>query len=89
MYAIVHCVLRWGYVMCKSLIDSIEESLIQLQYAVADYYSCGVSDSAEMFRSLEAPLRELCRDAVSTQRAIDLLRAKPRVLVDKISPIHW
>jgi hypothetical protein len=57
-----------------SLVDSIEIALIQLQYALADYYYGGESDSAVDPVDLETPLRELHRRAVSTQLAIDLAR---------------
>jgi hypothetical protein len=57
-----------------SLVDSIEVALIQLQYALADYYCGGESDNAVDPAALETPLRELHRRAISTQLAIDLAR---------------
>jgi len=60
--------------MCKSLIDNIEVALIQLRYAVADYYSCGDGECAKVFNILDAPLCHLREGASSTQRAIDRLR---------------
>jgi hypothetical protein len=70
--------------MYKSLFDSIEEALIQLQYAVADYYSC--SHGVEALRALDAPFNELCRGASSAHLAIEALRANPKAgLVDKLS----
>jgi hypothetical protein len=58
----------------KSLVDSIEIALLQLQYALADYYSLGETDCAVEPAALEPPLRELRMHAISTQVAIDLAR---------------
>ena len=55
--------------MCKSLVDSIEEALIQLQYAMADYYSCSASDP-QASNTLGAPLGELRKVVISTQLAL-------------------
>ena len=55
--------------MRKSLVDSIEEALIQLQYAMADYYSCGASDPRAS-NTLGALLGELRKVVVSTQLAL-------------------
>ena len=55
--------------LCKSLTDSIEEALIQLQYAVADYYSCSAS-VPRAFNTLDAPLGELRKVVTSTQLAV-------------------
>jgi hypothetical protein len=62
----------------KSLIDSIEIALIQLQYALADYYCRFESDVAVDSGALETPLRELRNRAISTQIAIDHARAEPQ-----------
>jgi len=63
--------------MCKSLVDSIEEALIQLQYAMADYYRCSASDPRAS-NTLGAPLGELRKVVISTQLALTQSR-----LVDK------
>ena len=52
---------------------SIEEALIQLQYAMADYYTCSASDPRE-FNTLAAPLGELRKVVTSTQLAITHIR---------------
>jgi len=59
--------------MRKSLVDSIEEALIQLQYAMADYYSCSASDP-RAFTSLGASLGKLRKVVTSTQLAITQAR---------------
>jgi hypothetical protein len=58
----------------KSLLDNIEIALIQLQYALADYYCLTESDCAMDRAAVDTPLRELHMRAVSTQVAIDLAR---------------
>jgi hypothetical protein len=63
--------------MCKSMVDNVEEALIQLRYAVADYRSCNDTECVGVFSALDAPLSELCKSASSAQHAIDLLRATP------------
>jgi hypothetical protein len=65
--------------MCKCLIDSIEEAPIQLQYAMADYYSCTPS-YPRAFNTLGAPIGELRKLVTSTQLAVKQAR-----LVDKFS----
>jgi hypothetical protein len=60
--------------MHKSLFDSVEEALIQLQYALADYYGCNASDCAVDLDVLDAPFRGLRNTARSTQLTIGLLR---------------
>ena len=55
--------------MRKSLVDSIEEALIQLQYAMADCYSCSASDPRAS-NTLGAPLDELRKVVISTQLAL-------------------
>jgi hypothetical protein len=57
--------------MFDSSIRSLEEALIQLQYALGDYYSCGASDPA----TLDAPLGELRKIVTSTQLAITQARS--------------
>jgi hypothetical protein len=59
--------------LCKSSINSIEEALIQLRYAMADYYSCREAECVGLFSALDAPLRELRKVVISTQTAINLL----------------
>ena len=60
-----------------SLEDSIEIALIQLQYALADYYSGRETDFAMDPAAIETPLRELRNRATSTQLAIHLAREMP------------
>ena len=55
--------------MFMSFVDSIEEALIQLQYAMADYYSCSASDPRAS-NTLGAPFGELRKIVISTQLAI-------------------
>jgi hypothetical protein len=70
--------------LCKSL-DDIEVALIDLQYAVADYYSSKCNYSDTPFGALDAKLSALRRSASSAQLAIDLLRAMAHVgLIDKL-----
>jgi hypothetical protein len=61
-----------------SLEDSIEIALIQLQYALADYYCGREVDRAMNPAAIETPLRELRNRAASTQIAIHLARAAPQ-----------
>jgi hypothetical protein len=63
--------------MSKSLVENIEEALIQLQYAMADYYSYSASDPRAS-NTLGAPLGELRKVVISTQLALSQSR-----LVDK------
>jgi hypothetical protein len=63
--------------MSKSLVENIEEALIQLQYAMADYYSYSASDPRAS-NTLGAPLSELRKVVISTQLALSQSR-----LVDK------
>jgi hypothetical protein len=60
---------REATLMFKSLVDSIEEALIQLQYAMADYYGCSASDPRE-FNTLGAPLGKLRKVIITTQFAL-------------------
>jgi hypothetical protein len=69
--------------MCESLVDSIEQALIQLRYALADYYSCSDVDCARVSSILDEPLCYLREGASSIQFAIDRLRAMPPVLIEK------
>jgi hypothetical protein len=72
--------------LCKSLVDSVEEMLIQIQYLVADYYSCRESDRVIALGALDASFSELRKCASSTQLAINLLRTPPEArLVDNFS----
>jgi hypothetical protein len=59
--------------MSDSSIRSLEEAVIQLQYAMADYYSCSASDPWA-FITLGAPLGELRKVITSTQLAITQAR---------------
>jgi hypothetical protein len=59
--------------MFDSSIGSLEEALIQLQYALGDYYSCGASNPWA-FTTLGAPLGELRKVVTSTQVAITQAR---------------
>jgi hypothetical protein len=69
--------VREATLMRKSLVESIEEALIQLQYAMADYYSYSASDPRAS-NTLGAPLGELRKVVISTQLALSQSR-----LVDK------
>jgi len=64
--------------MCKSLVDSIEEALIQLQYALADYYSSSASDPRAS-DTLSAPLDELRKIVISTQIALTQSRSADKL----------
>ena len=55
--------------MFMSFVDSIEEALIQLQYAMADYYSFSANDPRAS-NTLDAPLGELRKVVISTQLAL-------------------
>jgi hypothetical protein len=61
------------------LVDSIEEALIQLQYAIADYHSCNASDPRAS-NTLGSPLGELRKVVYSAQLAVTQAR-----LADKFS----
>ena len=63
--------------MSKSLVENIEEPLIQIQYAMADYYSYSASDPRAS-NTLGALLGELRKVVISTQLALSQSR-----LVDK------
>ena len=57
--------------MCdSSIIGSLDETLIQLQYALGDYYSCG--ERAAEFSPLDASLRVLHEACVAAQIEISL-----------------
>jgi hypothetical protein len=73
--------------MRKSLVDSIEIALVELQYAMADYYSCSEVDRAREFGDLNASLRLLYEGIRTTQLAIGLLRQTPASM-EKFSPAH-
>jgi hypothetical protein len=57
----------------KPLVDSVEIALIELQYALADYYSRSEIDAAADSGVLDETLRELRNNARSAQLAIDLI----------------
>jgi hypothetical protein len=57
-----------------SLVESIEITLIELQYALADYYCRSEGNCAMDPAAIETPLRELRTRATSTQVAINLAR---------------
>jgi hypothetical protein len=59
--------------MCSSSIGSLDEALIQLQYALGDYYSCG--KRATEFGPLDARLRVLREACVAAQTEISLFGA--------------
>jgi len=61
----------------RSLEDSIEIALIQLQYALADYYCGREVDRTMNPAAIDTPLRELRNRATSTQIAIHLARETP------------
>jgi hypothetical protein len=62
--------------MCDSSTGSLEEALIQLQYALGDYYSRGKPDHrAAEFSPLDARLCVLREACVAAQIEISLLRA--------------
>ena len=61
-----------------SPVKSIEVALIELQYALGDYYGCGEQDHDVVFDTLDPSLRELRKLAFSVQRAISLVDAKPK-----------
>jgi hypothetical protein len=65
--------------MCTSSIRSLEEALIQLQYALGDYHSCGKRDRVAGFSPLEASLCVLREAAMSAQVEINLLAGSPGI----------
>jgi hypothetical protein len=65
--------------MCTSSIRSLEEALIQLQYALGDYHSCGKRDRNAGFSPLEASLCVLREAAISAQVEINLLDSSPEI----------
>jgi hypothetical protein len=71
---VVHVALGGAALRKNLLVDRIEIALIQLQYALADYYCCSESDLAIDPAAIETALRELQRRAISTQLAIDIAR---------------
>ena len=80
--------------MCDSSIGSLDEALIQLQYALGDYYSCG--KRAAEFGPLHARLRVLREACVAAQFEISLFApgsgpmgfAPLAPLVDQPNPRH-
>jgi hypothetical protein len=65
--------------MGVSSVDSIEVALIELQYALGDYYGCREQDDDVVFDTLDPSLRELRKIAFSVQRAIGHVNAKPKI----------
>jgi hypothetical protein len=63
--------------MCTSSIRSLEEALIQLQYALGDYRVCVKQDRAAGFSPLDASLCVLREAAMSAQLEINLLGGSP------------
>jgi len=63
--------------MCTSSIRNLEEALIQLQYALGDYRSCGKQDRDARFSPLDASLRVLREASIAAQVEISLLGALP------------
>jgi hypothetical protein len=61
-------------------VSSIEVALIELQYALGDYYGCGEQDHNVVFDILDSSLGELRKVAFSVQRAIILVDVKPRIV---------
>jgi hypothetical protein len=66
--------------MCNSSIKSLEEALIQLQYALGDYHSCGEQDRDAGFSSLDASLCVLREASISAQVEISLLGTHTKIL---------
>jgi hypothetical protein len=67
--------------VCTSPVNSIEAALIELQYALGDYYCRTEQDHDVAFTTLDPSLRELRKIAFSVQRAISLVDAKPKIVV--------
>ena len=67
--------------MCDSLIGSLDEALIQLQYALGDYYSCG--KRAAEFGPLDARLRVLREACVAAQISLFGAGSGPKDYPDK------
>ena len=65
--------------MRTSALRSLEEALIQLQYALGDYHSCGKQDRDAGFSSLDASLCVLRKASISAQVEISLLGAAPEI----------
>jgi len=65
--------------MCTSSINSIEKALIQLQYALGDYYCCNSINCDAEFIAFDAALDDLLKSAISVHLAIGLLGAKPKI----------
>jgi hypothetical protein len=73
--------IAWGVTTLRklSLMESIEIVLIELQYALADYYYRSEGNCAVDLAAIETPLRELRVRAISTQVAIDRARTASQV----------
>jgi hypothetical protein len=83
--------------MCSSSIGSLDEALIQLQYALGDYYGCDKQDHrAAEFSPLDASLCVLREACVAAQFEISLFApgsgpmgfAPLAPLVDQPNPRH-
>jgi hypothetical protein len=67
--------------MCDSSIDSLDEALIQFQYALGDYYSCG--KRAAEFSPLDARLCVLREACVAAQISLFGAGGGPKDYRDK------
>jgi len=65
--------------MCTSSLTSLEEALIQLQYALGDYHSCGKQDRDVGLSPLDASLCVLRKASIAAQVEISLLGALPEI----------
>jgi hypothetical protein len=65
--------------MCTASIRNLEEALIQLQYALGDYRSCGKQDCVAGLSPLDASLYVLREASISAQVEISLLGASPQI----------
>jgi len=61
-------------------IRRIEEALIQLQYALCDYYICGEQNRDPALNSLEAPLYGLRVNLNSALSAISRFAEEPEIV---------
>jgi hypothetical protein len=65
--------------MCTASIRSLEEALIQLQYALGDYRNCAKQDCVAGLSPLDASLCVLREASVAAQVEISLLGASPEI----------
>jgi hypothetical protein len=68
--------------MVTTSISRIEEALIQLHYALADYYTSGEQNRDSTFTALEAPLYGLRVNLNSTLSAISHIATDPEIGCD-------